>query len=380
MIEIKNLKKAARKILKAIAKKEKIIIYGDSDLDGVSAVIILEECIKNLGGGNLKIFFSDREENGYGINKRTLEKLENETRALFIVLDFSIGISKELDLVKKRGIEIIIIDHHDISNKNPDADIFVNPKQKGDKYPFKYFATVGIIFRLAKLLLKEKMTDNLKKDFLELTALATIADMMPRIEDNEEIIIEGLACLKESWRPGIQALFALESFKSLVLIEQINKINSLLNIRNIEEGMPASFRLLTSSDRKEANQLVEKFLEKSAEKRKKVKEVLRIAEAAVAAKKDSIIFEGDSDWELILLGVAAAILSQKYQRPAFLYRKDKTESQGSIRAPKGYNVVEAMKTCSKHLENYGGHAQAAGFRIKNKNLEKFKDCLRDYYG
>jgi len=380
MIEIKNLKKAARRILKAIAKKEKIIIYGDSDLDGVSAVIILEECIKNLGGGNLKIFFSDREENGYGINKRTLEKLENETRALFIVLDFSIGISKELDLVKKRGIEIIIIDHHDISNKNPDADIFVNPKQKGDKYPFKYFATVGIIFRLAKLLLKEKMTDNLKKDFLELTALATIADMMPRIEDNEEIIIEGLACLKESWRPGIQALFALESFKSLVLIEQINKINSLLNIRNIEEGMPASFRLLTSSDRKEANQLVEKFLEKSAEKRKKVKEVLRIAEAAVAAKKDSIIFEGDSDWELILLGVAAAILSQKYQRPAFLYRKDKTESQGSIRAPKGYNVVEAMKTCSKHLENYGGHAQAAGFRIKNKNLEKFKDCLRDYYG
>jgi single-stranded-DNA-specific exonuclease len=377
--EIKNLKKAAQRILKAIKKKEKIIIYGDSDMDGVSSVIILKECIKNLGGENLKIYFSDREKDGYGINKKTLEKLKDEAPALFITLDFSIEVSKELDVVKKRGFEVIIVDHHDISNKNPNADIFVNPKQKGDRYPFKYFATVGIVFRLANLILKDRTTVNLRKDFLELAALATIADMMPRIDDNEEIVMEGLASLKESWRPGIQALFALESFKSLVLMEQINKINSLLNIRDVEEGMPASFRLLTSSDRKEAGQLVEKLLEKIIEKKKKIKEVLRIVEAAIAGKKDSVIFEGDSGWELILLGVATAILAQKYQRPAFLYRKDKTESQGSIRAPKGYNVVEAMKTCSKYLETYGGHAQAAGFRIKNKNLEKFKDCLIEYF-
>ena len=379
MAEIKNLKKAAQRILKAVKKQEKIIIYGDSDSDGVNSVIILNECIKNLGGKVSSLYFSDREKEGYGINDKSLNNLKKYAPALFIALDFGISNFKEVIRAKKMGFEIIIIDHHEILDKIPEADIVVDPKQKGDKYPFKYFATVGIVFRLANLLLKDKMTANLRKDFLELAALATVADMMPRTDDNEEIIIEGLASLKESWRPGIQALFGLGSFQSLTLIDQVNKINSLLNIRDVEEKMPASFRLLTASDRKEAGQLVERLLEKSIEKKKKIKEVLKMVEAAAASNKNSIIFEGDSGWELILLGFAAAILAQKYQRPVFLYRKDKTDSQGSIRAPRGYNVVEAMKSCSKCLETYGGHAQAAGFRVKNKNLEKFKDCLIEYY-
>jgi len=379
MAEIKNLKRAAQRILKAVKKQEKIIVYGDSDMDGVSSVIILNECIKNLGGKAIALYFVDREEEGYGINNKALNNLKKYAPALFIALDLGIGNFKEVIKAKKMGFEIIIIEHHEILDKIPKADIVVDPKQEGDRYPFKYFATVGIVFRLANLLLKDRMTVNLRKDFLELAALATIADMMPRTDDNEEIIIEGLASLKESWRPGIQALFGLGSFQSLTLIDQVNKINSLLNIRDVEEKMPASFRLLTASDRKEAGQLVERLLEKSIEKKKKIKEVLRMVEGNVAGKKDSIIFEGDSSWELILLGVAAAILAQKYQRPAFLYRKDKIDSQASIRAPKGFNVVEAMKTCSKYLETYGGHAQAAGFRVKNKNLEKFKDCLIEYY-
>ena len=377
--EIKNLKKVATRILKAIKKKEKIIIYGDSDLDGVTSVIILKECIKNLGGESLKIYFPDREIEGYGINKKALEKLKDQAPALFITLDFGIEASKELDTAKKMGFEIIIIDHHDISNKNPKADIFVNPKQKGDSYPFKLFANVGIVFRLAKLLFKGKMPDSLRGDFLELAAMATIADMMPRIDENEEIIIEGLSSLKESWRPGIQALLALESLESLTLIQQVTKINSLLNIRNIENGLPGSFRLLTISSLEEAGKMVEKLLEKSIIKKRKTKNIIEQVEQRISRSKDNLILEGNSDWELILLGVAAAILAQKYQRPAFLYKKDKDDSQGSIRAPKGFNVVEAMKNCSKLLITYGGHPLAAGFTIKNKNIEKFRECLIDYF-
>lgn len=377
--EIKNLKKVATRILKAIKKKEKIIIYGDSDLDGVTSVIILKECIKNLGGENLKIYFPDREKSGYGINEKTFKRLKNEAPALFITLDFSIEVSKELDQAKKMGFETIVIDHHDISNKNPNADIFVNPKQKGDGYSFKLLANVGIVFRLAKLLFKGKMPDSLRKDFLELAAMATIADMMPRIDENEEIIIEGLASLGESWRPGIQALLSLESLESLTLIQQVIKINSLLNIRDIENDLPGSFRLLTISSLEEAGKMVEKLLEKSIIKKRKIKNIIEQIEQRISRNKDNIILEGDSDWELILLGVAAAILAQKYQRPVFLFRKDKNDSQGSIRAPKGLDVVEAMKSCSKILVNYGGHPQAAGFRIKNKNIEKFRESLIDYF-
>jgi len=377
--EIKNLKKASSRILKAIKNKEKIIIYGDADLDGVSSVIILEECIKNLGGGTAAIYFPDREKEGYGITEQGLDFLKKYVPALLVVLDCGIGNFKEIKIAKKLGFEVILIEHHEILDKLPKADIIVDPKQKGDKYAFKQLATVGIVFRLANLLLKEQMSESLRKSFLELAAIATIADMMPRIDENEEMIAQGLNSIRESWRPGIQALFQLEPFKSLTLIQQVYKVNSLLNIRNIENGLPAAFRLLTVSDRKEAAEIVEKLLEKSIEKKRKIKEIIQEIEDRISRKKDNIIFEGDSGWELILLGVAAAILSQKYQRPVFLYRKDKDDSQGSIRAPAGFNVVESMKACSKRLITFGGHPQAAGFKVSNKNLEEFKECLIDYF-
>lgn len=377
--EIKNLKKAANRILKAIKNKEKIIIYGDADLDGVSSVIILEESIKNLEGETAAIYFPDREKEGYGITEHGLDYLKKHAPALLVVLDCGIGNFKEIKIAKKLGFEVILIEHHEVLDKLPEADIIVDPKQEGDKYAFKQFATVGIAFRLANLLLKKQMSESLRKSFLELVAMATIADMMPRIDENEEMIAQGLNSVRTSWRPGIQALFELEPFKSLTLIQQVYKTNSLLNIRNVENRLPAAFRLLTVSDRKEAGELVEKLLEKSIEKKKKIKEIIEEIEDRISRKNDNIIFEGDSGWELILLGVAASILSQKHQRPVFLYRKDKDDSQGSIRAPAGFNVVESMKACSRCLITYGGHPQAAGFGVKNKKLEEFKECLIDYF-
>jgi len=378
-MEIKNLQKAADRILRAINDKEDIIIYGDSDLDGVTSVIILKECIKNLGGDVTAIYFPDRETEGYGVNEKAIANLKQYSPALFITLDCGVGNFSEIRLLKKLGFSVIVIDHHEILGKIPQADIVVDPKQKGDKYPFKYFANVGIVYRLSKLLLGDKMTDNLKKDFLELAAMATIADMMPQTDDNEEIIIEGLSSLKNSWRPGIQALLSLQSFSSLSLMHQVNKMNSLLNIRNVEDNMPVAFRLLTISDFDEAGKMVEKLLKKNAEKRRKIKEIVEQIERKILGNKENIIFEGSFAWELILLGIVAAILSQKYGKPVFLYRKSKDNSQGSIRAPEDYNVVEAMKACKDYLVMYGGHPRAAGFRIENNNLEKFKECLIEYY-
>ena len=377
MPEIKNLKKAANRILKAVKSKERIIIYGDADLDGVTSVIILKECIANLGGNIAQVYFPDREKEGYGINEKALFYLKKHSPALLLALDCGIGNFKEAKLAKRIGFELVIIEHHEVLDKLPQAFLIVDPKQKGDKYPFKYFATVGIIFRLAKLLLKKKMTEALRKNFLELVAIATIADMMPRTDDNEEMIIEGLGCLKDSWRPGIQALFKLEP--------EVNKINSLLNIRDIENGLPAAFRLLIAPDEKEAEKLAKRLFEKNVEKRRRIKEIILEVEERVSEKKEEpIIFEGGSDWELIFLGVVASVLSKKYQKSVFLFKKQKDESHGvvmsgSIRAPAGHNLVNAMKTCSELLITYGGHPQAAGFTIKNENLEEFKKRLINYF-
>jgi single-stranded-DNA-specific exonuclease len=194
------------------------------------------------------------------------------------------------------------------------------------------------------------------------------------------MIAEGLNYVKSSWRPGLQALFELAPIASLDFSQRIYKINSLLNVRDVENQLPAAFRLLTSTTSSDAKLLSEKLLEKNVQRKEKVKEMTESLEKKIGqSPKSPIIFEGSSEWDIALLGILASLISQKYQKPAFLYKKGEKDSQGCIRAPSGSNVVEAMKTCSKLLETYGGHPQAAGFRAKNENLEEFKECLIDYY-
>lgn len=179
-MEIKNLGKAAKRISEAIENKEKIILYGDADLDGVSSVIILKESVQTLGGKVAAVYFPDRETEGYGISQTGLLFLKKYSPALLVAIDCGIGNFKETKLAKKLGFKVIIVDHHEILDKLPEAEIIVDPKQKGDRYPFKKLAATGLAFKLAQLLFKNKMTAGLKRNFLELVALATIADMMPR--------------------------------------------------------------------------------------------------------------------------------------------------------------------------------------------------------
>lgn len=378
MAEIKNLKKVASRFLKAAKKKEKIVIYSDSDLDGVASAIILKDIIKNIGGNIAEIYFPDRESEGYGISKKSLKALKGMAPAILVSLDCGIGSVEETDLAKKMGFEVVIIDHHEILDKLPKANIIVDPKQKGDKYPFKQLANAGLVFKLAEVLLKSN--DNLMHDFMLLSAMATVADMMPKTDDNELIITEGITYLESSWRPGIKAL--LDSVdSSMNLMDKVYKMNSYLNIRDVEDGMPASFRLLTASDEDEARQLAMKLIGKAEEKKRKVKDIVDEVKSIVSVKgvNEPIVFEGNSSWELVLLGIAASLLVKEYKKPVLLYKRMESESHGSVRTPDGMNSVEAMKRFAKKLITYGGHPPASGFRVKNKYLESFKESLIDYF-
>lgn len=374
-MEIKNLKKAAERIKKAVLNKEGLVLYGDADLDGVTSVIILKEAIKNLGGEISAIYFPDREIEGYGISEKGLNFLKKFAPALFISLDCGIGNFKELKLAKKIGFETIVIDHHEILDKLPEADIIVDPKQKGDKYPFKGLATAGLSFKLSEVLLGKKITQNLRNNFLELVALATLADLMPKENENEIFISEGLISLENSWRPGIRAFFEMEYFDHFLnLEEKVSKIISILNVRDVENNFPTSFRLLTSTSQEEAKNLIEKLIKKNEGRRERINEILKEIEGKIS-KKEKIIFEGSPNFDFTLISPVASILAQKYKKPAFIFKKLEKESQGTVRVPNGINSVELMKKCKKYLISYGGHPAASGFRIKNENLEKFKNCL-----
>ncbi|UZE93522.1 MAG: DHH family phosphoesterase [Candidatus Nealsonbacteria bacterium] len=372
---IKNLKKVAGRIFKAIKNKERIILYGDADLDGATSVIILEETIKNLGGNISAIYFPDREKEGYGITKNGLDYLKKFQPALLIALDCGIGNFKEIKLAKKMKFRVIVIDHHKILDKLPEADIIVDPKQKGDKYPFKELATAGIVFKLSELLLKEKMSQSLRKNFLELVALATMADMMPKVNDNKLFIEEGLGYMESSWRPGIKTLFEADFLKNFNLYEKVSKIISMLNVRDVENKIPTSFLILTTSSSQKLAEMIQRLREKNKLRKERVKEIIQELEERIFKSKELIIFEGDSLWEYPLISSVASIVCRDFGKPTFIFKKLKEESQGTVRVPSNIDSVSLMGKCKKYLITYGGHAKASGFRIKNENLEKFKSCL-----
>ncbi|MCX6720175.1 MAG: DHH family phosphoesterase [Candidatus Staskawiczbacteria bacterium] len=379
MLKIKNIEKAAERIKEAVRKKERVILYGDSDLDGISSVVILEEAIKGLGGKVDTAFFPDRENDGYGINLRALDLLKEKAPAIFITLDLGIGNVKEVDIANEMGFEVIIVDHHETLAGIPKASIIVDPKQPDDPYPFKGLANVGVTYNLCLELLGKDISKSLKNSFAELAALGTIADMVPQVEQNQEIIEEGLRSLKNTFRPALRAFLEILG-NGEVFEGSLPRIISALNAAESVNFENESYQLLTCSDLKKCKEISEVLLAKNFNKQIQIKNIVQEVERRIAQKPDqTIIFEGDPAWKLTWAGAVASIMCNKYEKPAFIFKKMDKESCGSVRNPKDTNSVDAMKTCCDFLITFGGHANASGFRIKNENLSKFESYLNDFF-
>jgi len=397
---IKNLAKAAERIKEAIKKNEEIIIYADADVDGVTSAIILKESICNVAysssGKNQKIpqirfYFPNRKVEGYGLNKTAVEFLKetsipaigkkNKVKSVLLVtLDCGITNFEEVKLAKSYGFSVMIVDHHQVLEKMPKADIIVDPNQKGDK-TFKSFANAGLAFRLAEELLGESMSQGLRTSFLELAALATIADMMPEVEDNSDIILQGLAGIQQSQRPGIKVFFDIfDPADFLSKRDMISKIISVLNVASArEDHLHECFVLLTTGDFEQAKMTGQSLLEKSVRHHEEIRGLEEEVKFIIAGKSLPIVFEGSKNWDIELLGAVASRIVRQENKPAFIFKIGEETSRGSVRAPKGMDVVKAMANSSDLLEMFGGHPPAAGFTVKNENLEKFKDRLIEYF-
>jgi len=212
-----------------------------------------------------------------------------------------------------------------------------------------------------------------------LAALGTIADMVPQVEQNQEIIENGLRFLKNTFRPALRAF--LDVLGSGEVFEgSLPKIISALNAAESVNFENESYMLLTSSDNKRCKEMAETLLNKNFNKQLQIKSIVEEVERRISKKPDQpIIFEGDPAWRLTLAGSVASIMCSKYGKPAFIFKRMDKESCGSVRNPKGTNSVDAMKTCADFLITYGGHACASGFRVKNEYLNKFENCLNDYF-
>jgi len=361
---MKNLTETANRIKKAAESDEGIILFGDADLDGVTSTIMLKKAVAFLEG-RTTIYFSDREKWGYGLSKKAMEEIKKEKGRLLITLDCGISNFEGVELAKKYGFEVIIIDHHTELGKLPQADLVLDPNQKKDNYPFKKMANAGVVYKLVQEILGERFEKE-KEVFLELAVLGTLADMVPKKEDNKKILDEGMPLLKE---PSIPSLRKLREKKGELSEEAI----SLLNITSPVGKVNRAFLFLEAKEEAEA----EKILDSLEEERRKRREKLLREEEAIEAcidKEELIVFK-EGKFPPHLAGALASRVIRKAKKPVFLYSIEGDLAKGSVRSVSGYNAIEAMEYCSKYLETFGGHPEAAGFTLKKENLEEFKNCL-----
>ncbi len=383
----KGIKEVAKRVLKAAENKEKVIIFGDADLDGIASVVILQELFELLNplyvqNNNLKVYFPDREEEGYGISLRALDFFANEPPALFFAVDCGISDFEAVKKAKKMGFEVIIIDHHQILGKLPKADIIVDPKQKDETYPFKEFAAAGLLYKLAQATLAQtKHPQVVQEKLLELAALATLSDQMPLKEDNREIVDKGMNALLTTQRQGLLALIDLGEADIQTDIDVFQKIIAPLNSSRLDKHIAQSFFLLTETSTRKAKLLAQRLIKQGQEKRNIIRLALEETVEEIEKQKHEpmIIFKASKLWKAAASGALASKLLQRYKKPVFICKKGDTKSICSVRVPKEFDGVAAMTHCKKLLEVYGGHAPACGCRLKNENLLKFKKCLEKYF-
>ena len=377
---MKGMKDAVSRIKQAIQKKEKILVYGDYDVDGISAAALLTLTLKRLRA-DVASHIPNRLDDGYGLNEKAVSLIHKKGIELLITVDCGITAIPEIKSLRELGIDTIITDHHTPDEKLPDADMILNPLQKGCPYPDKNLAGVGIAFKLAAGLLGKD--DDWLYQQLDLVCLGTIADVVPLIGENRILVKNGLNELTHTKKQGLKALIEQASLKDknitsyyvgYILGPRINATGRL--------GSPqTSLDLLLTDDKNKAEELAKKLCAENKNRQKMEELVLKQAMAKVERdidfKHHRVIVLEDESWHKGVIGIVASRLVDRFYRPTVIISIDGNEGRGSCRSIRNFNLFDALSGCSQHLKNYGGHSYAAGLTIEKSRLDDFRQTIND---
>lgn len=344
-------KKAIARILKAIKTQEPIIVYGDYDADGICATAIMWEALNSLGAKVLP-FIPQREKEGYGLSKEGIDNLSN--CQLLITVDNGIAALDAVEYARKKGIEVIILDHHEKPKKLPKALVIIHTEK---------LCASGIAYFMAKELGA--------KPALELAAIATVTDLMPLIGVNRSIVKFGLEALNETVRPGLKALFVVAGMEKVGTYEIGFLIGPRLNASGRIENALTALRLLCTKNLARARELADILNQTNKNRQTMLEDQTRFAFSQPAPTEKIIILEHES-YHQGVIGLIAGKLVEKYYLPAIVISRGETLSKASARSISGFNIIEAIKTTEDLLINAGGHPMAAGFTIETTKLSEFK--------
>lgn len=376
-----GMEAAVARILQAKACDERIVVYGDFDADGVTATVLLVEALRGLGidRAQAQPYIPDRVDEGYGLNEDALTKIRKETGAdLVISVDCGIRSLAEVQHANEIGLDMIITDHHSIGRELPAARAVINPKLPDSRYPERMLAGVGIAYKLAQALHE---ADVPRSDFdvtslLDLVALGTVADLAPLQGENRLLVREGLKVLNSFRRPGVAALSAVAGVKAgAITAETIGfilgpRINAAGRLSHAYDAA----RLLAAPSEESAARYAHELNRLNQQRRTLT---LQLSEAAEGMVEDGapILITGGTDFVAGVVGLVASRLADKHYRPAIVMEQGETESRGSCRSIPEFHITEALDEVADLLERHGGHAQAAGFTIRNERLPEFTERL-----
>lgn len=378
-----GISEAIKRIEAALQKNEKIAIYGDYDIDGLTATALLYDFFSSVGA-DVGTFIPDRFEQGYGLNTASLLELQSTGADLIISVDCGTTASEPLAAAKKAKLDVVVTDHHEPSKKLPTGAVaLVNPKLS-NTMPFVELAGVGVAFYLVRALLKNNpklLPPGHEKWLLDLVALGTVCDVVPLAADNRVLVHYGLKVLQKTRRIGLQALAQVSG----VDIELINesdlgfKLGPRLNAAGRLEHAKNALELLITTDKDKAIELAIALQELNAERQTMTQTIFEEADAAAKKyKKDPILVLSSPDWSHGVVGIVASKLSEKWHKPVILLQEQKNQAKGSARSFNIFNIVEAIADSAELLDSYGGHAFAAGVTIQLDRIEEFRYRINQY--
>ena len=383
-----DMDKAVARIQKALKAGEKILVYGDYDVDGVTSVSLLLLYLRDHNG-NVSYYIPERIREGYGLNKAAIERFAADGVNLIITVDSGITASEEVNFAASYGIDVVITDHHECREELPKAAAVVNPHRPDSVYPFAELAGVGVVFKLVCALEDGKNPMRVCQKYADIAALGTVADVMPIVGENRVIVKLGLERLEKTSNEGLYALI------HAAFSEKRSSKNRKLTTSSISYGLAPrinaagrigdvnrAVKLLVTENRQEAVNIADYLCSVNRERQLIENEIF---EQAVAQLEGSSDFENDkvivltSDhWHLGVIGIVASKITDRYGLPSILISFDGDVGKGSGRSVKGFNINEAISRCKEYLIKYGGHELAAGLTVSRENVDIFRKKINEY--
>lgn len=373
-----DMSKAVDRIYKAIRSGEKIAIYGDFDVDGITATLILMEGLSWLGG-NIIPYIPNRLREGHG-QLLALEKLRSDGVSLVITVDCGITALNEVKNAQMAGLDLIITDHHTPLATLPEAIAVINPKQNNSRYPFHELAGVGVAFKLLQALYKNDKRNDRLTTLLDLVALGSVADMVPLVGENRYLVIEGLKILNHTKRIGLKELIRISRL-------ELGKLDAKsigwflgprINAASRLGDATISYELLTTNSLKDAVRLAAELEKTNSERQNLTRETLALTKKKLADKMDlPLLIEGDENYSVGVIGLVAGKLVDEFHKPSIIISLGSDMCHGSARSIPEFNLTTALGQCQDLLTTFGGHPLAAGFTVTHQNLAQLENNLQE---